>query len=98
MPSWLLRVTDHAAAIALLAGHAGKRRKLAQVLAEFGYGGVLKPSFPKAILDGTRPSRAAWFLKEKMLPPIYWKAMLRGKEWLAKPEPIAVTRPAPAAE
>ena len=37
MPSWLLRVTDHAAAIALLAGHAGKRRKLAQVLAEFGY-------------------------------------------------------------
>ncbi|MAJ64854.1 MAG: TIGR01244 family phosphatase [Alphaproteobacteria bacterium] len=68
------------------------------VLAEFGYGGVLKPSFPKAILDGTRPSRAAWFLKEKMLPPIYWKAMLRGKEWLAKPEPIAVTRPAPAAE
>ena len=37
MPSWLLRVTDHAAAIALLAGHAGKRRQLAQVLAEFGY-------------------------------------------------------------
>ena len=37
MPSWLLRVTDHAAAIALLAGHAGKRCQLAQVLAEFGY-------------------------------------------------------------
>mgnify|MGYP001453543984 FL=1 len=59
------------------------------VLAEFGYGGVLKPSFPKAILNGTRPSRAAWFLKEKMLPPIYWKAMLRGKEWLAKPEKVS---------
>ena len=58
------------------------------MLAEFGYGGVMKPSFPAWLVDGTRPSRAAWFLKEKMLPPIYWKAMLRGREWLAKPEPI----------
>lgn len=56
------------------------------VLAEFGYGGTLLPSFPKALIDGTQPSRAAWFLKETLLPPIYWKAMLRGKEWLAKPE------------
>lgn len=61
------------------------------VLAEFGYGGVLKPSFPKILLDGTKPTRAAWFLKEKMLPPIYWKAMLRGKEWMAKPERIKVS-------
>ena len=60
------------------------------VLAEFAYGGVLKPSFPMALLDGTKPTRAAWFLKEKMLPPIYWKGMLRGKEWLAKPEPLKV--------
>ena len=60
------------------------------VLAEFGYGGVLKPSFPKILLDGTKPSRAAWFLKERMLPPIYWKAMLKGREWLAQPEPIKV--------
>jgi len=60
------------------------------VLAEFGYGGVLKPSFPKALLDGTKPTRAAWFLKEKILPPIYWKGMLRGKEWMAKPEPLKV--------
>lgn len=60
------------------------------VLAEFGYGGVLKPSFPTFLLDGTKPTRAAWFLKEKMLPPIYWKAMLRGKEWMAKPEPLKV--------
>lgn len=58
------------------------------VLAEFGYGGALKPSFPKWLLDGTRPTRAAWFLKAKLLPPIYWQAMLRGKEWLAKPEKI----------
>ncbi|MFI0396391.1 bifunctional protein tyrosine phosphatase family protein/NAD(P)/FAD-dependent oxidoreductase [Paracoccus jiaweipingae] len=58
------------------------------VLAEFGYGGALKPSFPTWLLDGTRPTRAAWWLKEKLLPPVYWKAMLRGKEWLARPEKI----------
>ncbi|MBW3244549.1 TIGR01244 family phosphatase [Epibacterium sp. DP7N7-1] len=56
------------------------------VLAEFGYGSALKPSFPRWLLDGTKPTRAAWFLKEKMLPPIYWQAMLKGKEWMAKPE------------
>lgn len=58
------------------------------VLAEFGYGGALKPSFPSFVIDGTKPSRAAWFLKEKLLPPIYWQAMLKGKEWMAKPEEI----------
>lgn len=62
------------------------------VLAEFGYGGVLLPSFPKILVDGTKPTRAAWFLKERMLPPIYWKAMLRGKEWMAKPEKLNVSR------
>ena len=58
------------------------------VLAEFGYGGVLLPSFPKFVIDGTKPSRAAWLLKEKLLPPVYWKGMLRGKEWMVKPEKI----------
>ena len=58
------------------------------VLAEFGYGGALLPSFPKLLLDGTKPSRAAWLLKEKLLPPIYWKGMLRGKEWMATPEKV----------
>lgn len=61
------------------------------VLAEFGYGGTLLPSFPKWIVDGTKPSRAAWLLKEKLLPPIYWKAMLRGKEWMAEPEKVVAT-------
>ncbi len=61
------------------------------VLAEFGYGGTLLPSFPKWILDGTRPTRAAWILKEQILPPVYWKAMLRGKEWLAKPEKVSAS-------
>ena len=60
------------------------------VLAEFGYGGALKPSFPNWLVDGTKPSHVAWLLKDKLLPPIYWKAMLRGKEWLAKPEKIRV--------
>jgi sulfide:quinone oxidoreductase len=35
------------------------------VLAEFGYGGTLLPSFPKWLIDGTKPTRAAWFLKER---------------------------------
>ena len=52
------------------------------VLAEFGYGGKLMPTLP--FIDGTKPSRAAWFLKEKMLPWIYWNLMLKGREWLVK--------------
>ena len=60
------------------------------VLAEFGYGGVLKPSFPSWAIDGTKPTRMAWFLKERMLPPIYWQAMLKGKEWMARPEQLKV--------
>ena len=59
------------------------------VLAEFGYGGKLLPSFPAWVIDGRKPSHLAWLLKEKILPPIYWKAMLRGKEWLAKPEKVS---------
>jgi sulfide:quinone oxidoreductase len=58
------------------------------VLAEFGYGGKLLPSFPAWMIDGTKPSRAAWLLKEKVLPPVYWLAMLKGKEWMAKPEKV----------
>ncbi|MEL6956448.1 MAG: TIGR01244 family sulfur transferase [Pseudomonadota bacterium] len=56
------------------------------VLAEFAYGGKLDPSFPKWILDGTKPTWLAWFLKEKMLPGIYFDRMLRGDETLAKPK------------
>lgn len=56
------------------------------VLAEFGYGGKLLPSLPTWIINGKRPSRLAWMMKEKILPPLYWRGMLRGKEWLAKPE------------
>lgn len=56
------------------------------VLAEFTYGGKLAPSFPHWLIDGTRPSALAWYLKERVLPPLYWQAMLKGREWLAQPE------------
>ncbi len=55
------------------------------VLAEFTYGGKVKPSFPKWFIDGTQPSYLAWLLKEKTLPWIYWNGMLKGHEWLVKP-------------
>jgi sulfide:quinone oxidoreductase len=58
------------------------------VLAEFTYGGKLAPSFPKWLIDGTQPSALAWYLKERILPPLYWDAMLKGREWLAKPEMV----------
>lgn len=41
------------------------------VLAEFGGGGALKPSFPAWLMDGTWPSRLAWLLKERLPPPVY---------------------------
>ncbi len=55
------------------------------VLAEFGYGGKLLPTFPRWLIDGTEPSRLAWLLKEKMLPAIYFDVMLKGREWFAAP-------------
>ncbi|MEW9680722.1 FAD/NAD(P)-binding oxidoreductase [Pseudomonas sp. TE50-2] len=60
------------------------------VLAEFTYGGKLAPSFPRWLLDGRKPTRLAWLLKAQILPPLYWKAMLKGREWLARPQPLVV--------
>ena len=59
------------------------------VLAEFGYGGKLLPTFPQWLVDGRRPTRLAWILKEKMLPWIYFEALLKGREWLIRPERLA---------
>jgi sulfide:quinone oxidoreductase len=59
------------------------------VFAEFGYGGKLLPTFPNWLIDPQKPSRLAWILKERVLPPIYWNAMLKGKEWYAKPELVS---------
>lgn len=58
------------------------------VLAEFGYGGRLMPTFPRWFIDGTRPSAIAWLLKERLLPPLYWHGMLKGREWLARPDTV----------
>lgn len=55
------------------------------VLAEFGYDGVLQPTFPRWINDGTRPTRLAWWLKASLLPRLYWNGMLKGHEWLVRP-------------
>ncbi|OWQ96352.1 NAD(P)/FAD-dependent oxidoreductase [Sphingopyxis witflariensis] len=56
------------------------------VLAEFGYDGKLLPSFPNWLIDGTRPRTLSWLLKSKALPWIYWNGMLKGHEWLVKPQ------------
>lgn len=56
------------------------------VLAEFGYGGKIFNSMPSSIINGNRPSRLVWLLKERIIPPIYWEGMLKGREWLAKPK------------
>jgi len=53
------------------------------ILAEFGYGGKLLPTFP---LDPRVPRRIAWQLKAALMPGIYWDMMLRGREWLAEPK------------
>ncbi|MBB5537185.1 bifunctional protein tyrosine phosphatase family protein/NAD(P)/FAD-dependent oxidoreductase [Rhizobium giardinii] len=56
------------------------------VLAEFGYGGKLLPTFPTWLIDGTKPSSLAWYLKSEALTPLYWHGMLKGREWLVSPE------------
>jgi sulfide:quinone oxidoreductase len=58
------------------------------VLAEFGYGGKIIPTFPTWVFEGKQPTRRAWMLKKDILPGIYWKAMLKGREWLATPEQL----------
>jgi sulfide:quinone oxidoreductase len=58
------------------------------VLAEFGYGGKLLPTFPEWLIKSTEASKLAWFLKEKMLPTVYYELMLKGREWLAKPKKV----------
>jgi sulfide:quinone oxidoreductase len=85
----LLADMGHRAGVATYDGYGScpltvERGKI--VLAEFLYGGKVAPSFPSYVIDGMKPSRAAWVLKERILPPVYWKAMLKGREWMAKPK------------
>jgi len=51
------------------------------ILAEFGYGGKLLPTFP---LDPTVARRSAWWLKATLLPWFYCHGMLKGREWLTR--------------
>ncbi|MCX2975523.1 TIGR01244 family phosphatase [Halieaceae bacterium IMCC8485] len=59
------------------------------VLAEFGYGGKLLPSFPSWVNNGTTATKRAWFLKATLLPSIYWHGMLKGREWMVAPEKLS---------
>jgi len=58
------------------------------VLAEFGYGGKHLPTFPQWVINSFEPSRLAWYMKEQMMPTIYWRMLLKGHEWLAEPNLI----------
>lgn len=51
------------------------------ILAEFGFGGKLLPTFP---LNPLVPRKINWLLKKYILPIVYWSLMLKGREWLAK--------------
>jgi sulfide:quinone oxidoreductase len=51
------------------------------ILAEFGYGGKLVPTFN---WDSTLPRKSAWLLKKYILPWVYWNCLLKGREWLAR--------------
>ncbi|MFP3518758.1 TIGR01244 family sulfur transferase [Pseudomonas sp. SIMBA_077] len=54
------------------------------ILAEFGYGGKLLPTFA---MNPTVPRKSAWFLKATLLPWFYWQGMLKGREWLTDCKP-----------
>lgn len=53
------------------------------ILAEFGYNGVLMPTFGK---DPLPPRKAGWWMKKHLFPAVYWRLMLKGHEWLARPK------------
>lgn len=59
------------------------------ILAEFGYGGTLLPTF--LFINSAQPSRIFWHLIRHILPWLYWNGMLKGREWLARPtEPTPI--------
>ncbi|MBA1147888.1 NAD(P)/FAD-dependent oxidoreductase [Ectothiorhodospiraceae bacterium WFHF3C12] len=58
------------------------------MLAEFVYNGVVTPTLP---LDPFKESRFYWFVKKRLLPPFYWKQMLRGREPDIRHRPLKST-------
>jgi len=65
------------------------------VLAEFGWGGKLLPSFPSWFINNTQASTLAWLFKANVLPHFYWHIMLRGRDYL---DPMSWPKIIPAAE
>lgn len=53
------------------------------ILAEFGYGGKIMPTFPNWVNNTFKATRRAWVLKADVLPWVYWNQMLKGKELFA---------------
>ncbi|MEZ5756671.1 MAG: FAD/NAD(P)-binding oxidoreductase [Emcibacteraceae bacterium] len=53
------------------------------ILAEFGYGGKLMPTFPKWVNNSLKATIFGWILKANILPWVYWNLMLKGSEWFA---------------
>lgn len=53
------------------------------ILAEFGYGGKITPTFPNWVNNTFKATRRAWMLKADILPYVYWNYMLKGKELFA---------------
>ena len=54
------------------------------LIAEFGFGGKLFPTFPW-LIHPLKATKLAWNQKKDVLPWLYWNAMLKGREWLARP-------------
>ncbi len=53
------------------------------ILAEFGYGGKIMPTFPNWVNNTFKATRRAWVLKADILPHVYWNYMLKGRELFA---------------
>ncbi|MEH6909367.1 MAG: TIGR01244 family sulfur transferase [Oceanicoccus sp.] len=62
------------------------------ILAEFGYGGKILPTFPLWLLQGKNPTWLAWWLKKDFLPGFYWHGMLKGHEILAAPMALSTVK------
>lgn len=59
------------------------------MLAEFIYDGVVTPTLP---LSPFEESRFYWFVKKRLLPPFYWRQMLRGREPDIRHRPLPAGR------
>jgi sulfide:quinone oxidoreductase len=92
--------------VAMLAGRSSDRRydgygacpitveRGRVLMPEFGYGGRLLPTFP---LDPLLPRRTYWWMKRYVLPAVYWRMLLKGREVLSASHPPPEPEPPIAA-